>query len=70
MKFKLKKRVYLALTSLVYLILNEYNVIDIAQGNWDMYVGVLASVLSGVGILSAPQKEVNVETNIDENIGA
>lgn len=69
MNFKLKKRVYLALASVLFLVLSEYKVINIAPEEYNQFVDVIAILLTTLGILIDP-KNISEEVNKEENIGA
>lgn len=53
---KLKGTVYMALAALSYLLLNDLEIINMTEQHWNKYVILIATILTGVGILVDPIK--------------
>jgi uncharacterized membrane protein len=60
-KVKLKKRIYVAAASLIYIILSEGGILNVAPEAWDQWVNTIAFILTGLGIVSTPEKPTKEE---------
>jgi hypothetical protein len=67
-KFKVAKPIYLAMASLVFMLLNDFNLVNITPEKWDSYVSIIAVILIGFGVMANPMVEIPVEEAAEENI--
>ena len=67
-KFKVAKPIYLAMASLVFMLLNDFNLVNITPEKWDSYVNIIAVILIGFGVMANPMVEIPVEEAAEENI--
>jgi len=67
-KFKVAKPIYLAMASLVFMLLNDFNLVNITPEKWDSYVNIIAVILIGLGVMANPMVEIPVEEAAEENI--
>lgn len=67
-KFKLAKPVYLAIASLVFMLFNDLNIVNITPEKWNAYVTIVAAILIGVGVMVNPLEEIQQEEVQEEKL--
>jgi hypothetical protein len=56
------------MASLVFMLLNDFNLVNITPEKWDSYVNIIAVILIGFGVMANPMVEIPVEEAAEENI--